>query len=63
MNINRDNYEMYFLLYVDKELSAEERSAVEKFVAENADLKAELESLASATLSARNLLDSPCTTD
>lgn len=45
MNINRFNYEEYFLLYVDNELSAEERHEVDTFVRENSDLREELEML------------------
>ena len=41
MNINRNNYEEYFLLYADKELSAEEKNMVEMFVKQNADLEEE----------------------
>ena len=41
MNINRDNYEEYFLLYADKELAAEEKNMVEMFVKQNADLEEE----------------------
>jgi hypothetical protein len=42
MNINRLNYENYFLLYVDGELSSVEMQAVDRFAAENNDLADEL---------------------
>lgn len=45
MNINRHNYEEYFLLYADRELSAEEKLQVEAFAEQHPDLKAELEML------------------
>lgn len=48
--IDRNNYETYFLLYVDSELSAEEKVAVQRFVAENPDLAEELALLESTQL-------------
>ncbi|MBS1497434.1 MAG: hypothetical protein JSU03_08405 [Bacteroidetes bacterium] len=41
MMINRNNYETYFLLYIDNELSDTEKKAVEDFVALHADLEEE----------------------
>jgi hypothetical protein len=48
MNINRNNYETFFLLYVDNELSAVERKAVEDFISQNEDLKVEMSNLLQA---------------
>lgn len=46
MKINRHNYEEYFILYLDNELSSEERLMVEAFVQQHSDLRDELQLLA-----------------
>ena len=50
MNINRHNYESYFLPYVDNELSVQEINALNLFIEDNADLKNELEILQQSIL-------------
>lgn len=43
MNINLDNYESFFLLYVDNELSAAERKSVEEFLGNYPYLQQEMD--------------------
>lgn len=50
MNINRHNYEEYFILYMDNELSVDDRQMVEDFVRMNPDLKDELDVLLQSRL-------------
>ncbi len=45
MNINYHNYEEYFILYMDNELSGDERRMVEAFVQQHPELKEELDLL------------------
>jgi hypothetical protein len=52
MNITRLNYENYFLLYVDGELSSVEMQAVDSFATENNDLADELNMLLQTKLPA-----------
>ena len=54
--INQYNYEEFFLLYVDNELSAADKQAVEQFVQANPDLAIELEMLKQMQLPAENIL-------
>ncbi len=48
--LTRDTYEAYFLLYVDGELTPDEKAAVDAFVLLHPDLKEELEALCSTKL-------------
>lgn len=50
ININRHNYEEFFLLYTDRELSPADRMAVEQFVQENPDLSGDFLALQQTTL-------------
>lgn len=45
MTINLNNYEEYFILYMDNELANDDRSLVEDFVQKHPDLKEELDIL------------------
>jgi hypothetical protein len=55
MNINYDNYESYFLLYVDAELLPAEMQMVEEFAMEHPDLAIELDNLLAAKLPAATI--------
>jgi hypothetical protein len=50
MNINRNNYEEFFLLYIDNELSVQEKNAVDVFLTENPDLQEEMTMLRQSIL-------------
>ena len=50
MNITRNNYETYFLLYADGELDDAEKKAVEQFITLHPDLAEELDLLLEAVL-------------
>ncbi len=52
IHIDRNNYEEYFLMYVDHELTPVQRLAVEEFIINHPDLKEELELLSATVLDA-----------
>ncbi|CAN5698064.1 hypothetical protein BH11BAC3_BH11BAC3_05220 [soil metagenome] len=56
MNINRHNYETFFLLYIDNELSVADRKAVDVFVQENTDLQEEFLMLTQSILKADDVV-------
>lgn len=55
MKINRNNYESFFLLYIDNELSAEEKTEVENFLLKNSDLSDEFDLLRDTKLADEGL--------
>jgi anti-sigma factor RsiW len=56
MSINRQNYEEYFILYLDNELGSQERRMVEAFVELHPDLKEELDLLVQFKLTPDNTI-------
>ena len=50
MNINRNNYEEFLLLYIDGELSADVEKEVDAFLESNADVKQEFDDLLNTKL-------------
>lgn len=55
IDITPDNYQEYFLLYVDDELSIEEREAVDSYIKLNPHLQAELDSFLNTKLPVENI--------
>ena len=56
MNINETNYENYFFLYIDKELSAAEIASVESFVVAHPAYAAELDQLKKTIQEQENII-------
>ena len=54
MYVSRNNYEEFFLLYVDNELSFSGKKAVEQFLEDNPDLREEFNALLDSKLSPDN---------
>ena len=59
MEINRKNYESFFLLYLDGELIPSQRLAVEKFLDENGDLRKEFSLLQQTVLPPSDIIFEP----
>ena len=59
MEINRNNYETFFLLYLDRELNPAEKQEVENFLAENADLQKEFKQLQQTVLAPAEIVFEP----
>jgi len=53
--IHKDNYEEYFLLYVDNELTPAEKAEVERFVEQHPELKQELQAFLATRLEPEQL--------
>lgn len=56
MQINRNNYESFFLLYADGELRIDECKAVDNFISDNEDLRIELDMLKATVLPVEELV-------
>jgi hypothetical protein len=56
MNINRNNYQDFFLLYLDRELSQEDKRSVEIFLGENTDLQKEFGLLQQTVLTPADMI-------
>jgi hypothetical protein len=56
MKINQHNYEHYFLMYIDNELSAEERAEVNDFIMQHPNYANKLEELQQLKISPDNII-------